>query len=1724
MSNVAYATAGSSLSIPGGTMASQFKVAKQGNQAVIVPHTQTFSSLFNWMSKTYRFRFDEAVNKNYDSAKSMLNDAFIQGLYRNRMTPVVKSDFRVISHGNGKSDEVEEFYASLLKQIPLWHEFRRNIMQCAWHGRFGVQMAFDDQTYEGRKFTWNGKAARSISHWLPHMGDKITFTFDMYPCIRVSPMYIGDWQSRYGATVLQPGDPRIAREAVGYRWTEEGPVVVLDNPEVRKQFAISIFEIQDAPWDDPQLAGGIRGIGLRHYTFWNWNHRQEIVSWAMLHLEEFGAGGYTVVGYDGPEGLKKAQATFNDAGNKFLFVPIVPGNDERVTDMVTRLQPAGQGNDAIFQWANDYFDAHLIVLFLGHPLNMKAQSTGMNSDQGSHAKDILTSIHKSDAEILDTTMTHEVLTRLKEENDPNGDYTLEFESAIRAVDKEAGMTRVKALFDMGAKIPSKYAYMLADVPEVEDGDTNYLQSVQYQQQEQQQLIDEHAPPMGTEDTSYLERGANHQEDVSGIFRAGSKPTGVTLAEARRKLEAKGVASEDVLATLAKAVSSGKLVEHDDDGGLSYSPGSGNVVSYSTEVDPSAKWTEEDAPRAAGGRRWRNIETGQVTYKQPSAGRHVQVGGDEHAADKLNRAQGEGVGVVPGKGVATHGVHARILMLAKEGGASLKGEGVLSEVMNVDKRLKKAETVQLAGRLGLRVDSSTSKTAALAHIEHALRLKAGSVPKPGGDGSEAVEPVSTRSETKPPEAEAVQPTATPPDSTPEQVSPRGDSDTSSSGDSSTHPSEVSENNPIAETPDDDATAPRKADEPLKQYLARIGQKKAAKDVAAYARKLHRQAKDGIDEHNAVIKQAVDNLSDQYGKNLRRNSPEWNNFEGDHTQMAGFDEMAATVIADNPGLFQPEPEAGQHDSNDIHSDNVEKLWEMLKNGKKEYPDLRESEDKAVAEAEAAGYDTGAVEEDTSFDYGANLPGEDNEKSRQQDHSETQEVQAEASETPGGDGSTNVTEAGATLASGTDGDTGDAEGSAEALPAASAGDTARPGDTGHGDSQGSEAGRSLGDEAIQNEGATEAGDTGNGSDDVGAAGVFADQQDSGMRDGQGSGDPDKANAGFMEPEAVGTHSEDDAGGSEVDSTALQKGGLTDGQGTSNIGSGGAVPAVQPGATANQDAIADGGREVSPVAAGAEGQTEATAGAAATEAAGDGFMSQPEPGPHTAELMPSYRGQSFTNDAGLLLDVRQGNDGTWSVGGTSGLTQQGAANLLNQEKAYKAQGLFGDEVTAQPDNNSIYEDVAKHFGIPVDAVKDALATEFKQLQARDNDNAPNYAEEQPYTRYEKHKLGAVRAASWNNDPSQSHIDYMTEHDVPSVLTSEHEDGIKTRDASYPKYVEWAKQGHEPPPINTSSGADGKIVSSNRRRVLAAQEAGVKKIKAWHSAENPHTGNPLKYGDVLEHAKSLGWTPAKPVEQLQWPEPAKPRQDAELPGMRDTFAPGMFGAAAGQQDVQGDADPVNKPVQDKREFRYPLRYGAGSERADLAYMKDKWNNRKWGMDAIFDVGHKKEKMEDGRMLYTTSASYSANLRDMSKHYDDMDEGKETDFIKSVHDLTDEKPYEFDFENITTGYGDKKDSYGIVGTGNARDVIDWASGLMLGALHRYEKKFTYMTASEPSRAKLYDFLVSRVTRHAPKYKGIKFDVDGWSGAYAIVKDTALESVMEAAREHGIPFKVMGENQ
>ena len=50
-------------------------------------------------------------------------------------------------------------------------------------------------------------------------------------------------------------------------------------------------------------------------------------------------------------------------------------------------------------------------------------------------------------------------------------------------------------------------------------------------------------------------------------------------------------------------------------------------------------------------------------------------------------------------------------------------------------------------------------------------------------------------------------------------------------------------------------------------------------------------------------------------------------------------------------------------------------------------------------------------------------------------------------------------------------------------------------------------------------------------------------------------------------------------------------------------------------------------------------------------------------------------------------------------------------------------------------------------------------------------------------------------------------------------------------QYIEWFKQGHKPPPISVVRHVrGGHLVSCNRRRWLAAREAGVETLKCWYS------------------------------------------------------------------------------------------------------------------------------------------------------------------------------------------------------------------------------------------------------------------------------------------------------
>lgn len=108
---------------------------------------------------------------------------------------------------------------------------------------------------------------------------------------------------------------------------------------------------------------------------------------------------------------------------------------------------------------------------------------------------------------------------------------------------------------------------------------------------------------------------------------------------------------------------------------------------------------------------------------------------------------------------------------------------------------------------------------------------------------------------------------------------------------------------------------------------------------------------------------------------------------------------------------------------------------------------------------------------------------------------------------------------------------------------------------------------------------------------------------------------------------------------------------------------------------------------------------------------------------------------------------------------------------------------------------------------------------------NYPRRQENQKLTR-----LDYVPEYEWMIDPVLGGVSVLVEVGVDGVEPGEGGWEYALRLPTTRQYVEWFKQGHEPPPIIVVQHRDGDLVSCNRRRWLAAREAGVKTLKAFYS------------------------------------------------------------------------------------------------------------------------------------------------------------------------------------------------------------------------------------------------------------------------------------------------------
>ena len=250
------------------------------------------------------------------------------------------------------------------------------------------------------------------------------------------------------------------------------------------------------------------------------------------------------------------------------------------------------------------------------------------------------------------------------------------------------------------------------------------------------------------------------------------------------------------------------------------------------------------------------------------------------------------------------------------------------------------------------------------------------------------------------------------------------------------------------------------------------------------------------------------------------------------------------------------------------------------------------------------------------------------------------------------------------------------------------------------------------------------------------------------------------------------------------------------------------------------------------------------------------------------------------------------------------------------------GESVRKQQSNPK-HTEIAKRFGIPELTVKDILETHPDELRRRDDYFAPSNTDK-PTNDWERHPVGSAKIASYHSkDPSEAYVEHMADVNPKDLAPSEAEDNIRKRDPNFPSYVEWAKKGMEAPPIAvTDWGNGGNLVSSNRRRVLAAQDAGSKTMKAWKAVHNKETGFLLKYKDIHDAAKDK---PAEqeqnPVTQSQQTPPTAdvPSQPEPSPNADMPTKPArrrMMGASA--DSMKAVAQPAAAPVSPKPQQSAP--------------------------------------------------------------------------------------------------------------------------------------------------------------------------------------------------------------
>jgi hypothetical protein len=434
---------------PKGHFVKSGQIEKYNLPASIVPnagvsHVSTFQAIPQLPSLILR-NLDEALRHDPQNARAMRRDTFLMRLLFTRQMAVSQLPWELVA--DDPKDPFQayacQYLTEVINDIPRFTEFKRNLLEAVWYGRYAIVNNFG--------FDWKDNRRRFVvKSWQPIMGDKLQFRQDSDE--------IGYLVNPARLSGLRPME-------MAY----DGPVEMFSGTD-RRCVVVHKHFLTDAHYTEGEFAGGINGTGLRHWIYWAWLHKQELLAWVFNTMERFGAGGFQIwyfeSGNSQSENAVREAAEKQTANNVILFPR--PIGTEKQGPGLEILEPKGTGIDMFLKLIDDYFDRQIRQMIIGD--SAEDDSTDQSTTTTEREQMSFQRILQYDADNLAETLNRELVQVLLDYNFPGANYKVKMKYNVLKPDPNKLLEASQRFWEIGGAIAERELRAYIGLSEPEPGD------------------------------------------------------------------------------------------------------------------------------------------------------------------------------------------------------------------------------------------------------------------------------------------------------------------------------------------------------------------------------------------------------------------------------------------------------------------------------------------------------------------------------------------------------------------------------------------------------------------------------------------------------------------------------------------------------------------------------------------------------------------------------------------------------------------------------------------------------------------------------------------------------------------------------------------------------------------------------------------------------------------------------------------------------------------------------------------------------------------------------------------------------------------------------------------------------------------------------------------------------------------------------------------------------